>query len=129
MPDSEAVTQGVRVQVRSQHVPEQSDPGRKHWFFAYRIRISNESERTVQLLSRHWIIVDATGHREEVRGEGVVGEQPRLRPGEAYEYTSFCPLPTPFGSMEGSYRMVDESGGTFDVHIAQFELSEELPIN
>jgi len=125
---SETCTQGVRVQVRARYSPEHSDPQRSQWFFLYTIRIVNEGEEVVQLLTRHWIITDATGHVEEVRGPGVVGAQPRLEPGEDFEYTSGCPLQTPFGSMEGTFQMIhpdDEGdGGGFEAEVAQFELRE-----
>jgi len=126
---SEATTRGVLVQVESSYLPERSDPFRERWFFTYRIRIANQGEEVVQLQSRHWIIVDANGHIEEVIGPGVVGETPTLRPGEAFEYTSFCPLKTPFGTMQGTYQMTTDDGVEFDVEIAQFELSEPLPEN
>ena len=99
---SEAVTHGVRVSVRARFVPERSNPGDGEWFFAYSIEITNESDRTVQLLSRHWIITDADGKVEEVRGPGVVGQQPILGPGQSFEYTSACPLITSFGVMQGT---------------------------
>ena len=121
---SEQVTEGIRVSVRARHSPEHSKPAEHRWFFLYTIRISNESERACQLISRHWIIRDATGHSEEVRGPGVVGEQPQLQPGDSFEYTSGCPLPTPFGSMEGLYEMRDPGGAAFEAHIARFELRE-----
>ena len=95
---SEATTQGIRVQVRARYSAEHSDPQHSQWFFLYTIRIINEGEQPVQLLTRHWIITDATGQVEEVRGPGVVGVQPRLEPGEDFEYTYGCPLRTPFGS-------------------------------
>ena len=122
---SDTITQGVRVQVRARYSAEHSDPQRSHWFFLYTIRIANEGEQPVQLMTRHWVITDATGHVEEVRGPGVVGVQPRLDPGEHFEYTSGCPLPTPFGSMEGSFQMVteDEDGG-FNAKVERFELRE-----
>jgi ApaG protein len=126
---SEAVTHGVRVRVRSVYDPERSRPSQNEWFFLYTIRILNEGEETVQLLTRHWIITDATGHVEEVRGPGVVGEQPILAPGEYFEYTSGCPLTTPFGSMKGTYQMVTPEGRRFDVQIAEFELSEPYTIH
>ena len=122
MSTSEAVTEGIRVQVEARHAPEFSEPSR--WFFLYTIRISNEGTETVQLVSRHWIIRDGTGRIEEVRGPGVVGEQPVIDPGDSYEYTSGCPLPTPFGSMQGSYQMVTRSGTKFDAEIAEFVLRE-----
>ena len=121
---SEAVTNGVRVRVQARYAAEHSQPQLNRWFFLYTVEIVNEGEETVQLVSRHWIIADATERVEEVRGEGVVGEQPVLEPGDAFEYTSGCPLGTPFGSMHGSYQMVTESGGRFDAEIARFELAE-----
>jgi ApaG protein len=124
MSTSEAVTRGVRVRVLSQYSPERSQPSTSQWFFLYTVTIVNEGDETVQLLSRHWIITDGMGHVEEVRGPGVVGKQPRLAPGESFEYTSGSPLTTPFGLMEGSYRMVTSDGDEFDVKIAPFTLSE-----
>src|SRR5919201_2438934 len=121
---SEAVTNNVRVEVESQYAPEHSQPFQNHWFFYYTVRITNEGEETVQLLSRHWIVTDASGHVEEVRGPGVVGEQPVLGPGQSFEYTSGCPLTTPFGSMHGTYQMVNARGDRFDAAIASFTLSE-----
>lgn len=129
MSTSEAVTNGVRVEVRSEYVPEQSEPEAKRWFFAYHIRITNETGGTVQLVSRHWIITDSDGNEEQVRGEGVVGLQPILEPGATHEYTSFCPLSTSFGTMSGSYRMQDSDGGQFDAAIATFTLSEPFAVN
>lgn len=126
---SEAVTRDIRVEVRSRYVPERSDPGEGEWFFAYTIRITNEGSESAQLLSRHWVITDGDGKVEEVRGPGVVGRQPRLGPGEAFEYTSACPLKTPFGVMEGSYQMVTPAGDHFDVRIAPFPLSQPFAIN
>ena len=129
MGDSEALTRGIRVRVRSRYVAERSRPLMNEYFFAYTIRISNEGRETVQLVSRAWHITDAEGHVEEVRGPGVVGEQPVLAPGEAFEYTSACPLATPFGSMHGTYQMVTEGGARFDAEIAPFELSEPYALN
>jgi ApaG protein len=129
MNTSEATTRGVKVEVESRYLQEKSDPGSKRWFFAYDIRISNEGSEVVQLLTRHWIITDAGGNVEEVKGPGVVGNQPVLAPGESFEYTSFCPLTTPFGTMEGSYQMVTEGGGGFDATIAQFALTEPMTVN
>lgn len=126
---SEAVTDGIRVQVRSMFVPERSDPSQGEWFFAYRVRIENQGDQPAQLVSRHWIITDANGHVEEVRGPGVVGEQPLLQPGQSFEYTSACPLTTPFGTMEGSYQMVASSGRKFDATIAPFSLAEPAAVN
>ena len=126
---SHAVTHGIRVEVRARYSPEHSEPHRNHWFFLYTVQIANEGSETVQLLSRHWIITDATGHVEEVRGPGVVGKQPILRPGESFEYTSGCPLTTPYGKMEGTYQMVDEAGERFEVAIAPFTLSEPYTVH
>lgn len=122
MSSSEATTRGIRVRVEPRHSPAHSRPGQ--WFFLYTVEIANLGTETVQLLSRHWIIRDGGGRVEEVRGPGVVGEQPVLEPGESYEYTSGCPLPTPFGSMEGTYQMVTADGETFDARIAEFVLRE-----
>jgi ApaG protein len=119
---SQAVTRKIRIQVRSRYLPERSAPPQHQWFFAYRIRIANESSETIQLLTRHWVITDANGRVEEVNGEGVVGEQPILDPGDTFEYTSGCPLTTPFGSMKGEYRMVSRLGEEFDVTIPPFVL-------
>ena len=126
---SEAVTNSVRVEVEAQYVPEKSQPFESEWVFAYTVRITNEGEETVQLLSRHWIITDATGHVEEVRGPGVIGEQPVLGPGESFEYTSWCPLKTSSGVMHGTYQMLTEDGDHFDVEIAPFALQEPYTVH
>lgn len=126
---SEATTRGVRVSVQSRYVPERSDPAGRHWFFAYQVRISNLGTETVQLVSRHWIITDADARVQEVDGAGVVGQQPVLPPGESFEYTSGCPLETPFGSMHGSYQMRAANGDRFDAVIAPFSLGEPHAIN
>ena len=129
MNGSVATTRGIVVEVESSYIPDRSDPMRSRWFFAYRIRIANQGDSVVQLVSRHWIITDAHGRVEEVKGSGVVGQQPVLEPGETFEYTSFCPLSTPFGTMRGSYQMTTQDGSTFDAEIAPFTLSEPLPVN
>ncbi len=126
---SDAMTDGLRVEVEAHYSPEHSNPSGDEWFFLYTIRITNEGSETCQLISRHWIIRDATGHVQEVRGPGVVGRQPVLEPGESFEYTSGCPLTTPYGSMEGTYQMVSETGGEFDARIATFELSQPTAIH
>lgn len=126
---SEAVTEGVRVQVTARYSPERSEPLRNLWLFLYTIEISNEGPDTVQLISRHWIITDADNKVEEVRGLGVVGQQPTLAPGESFEYTSSCPLPTPFGTMQGTYHMVTSSGQRLEVAVATFTLSEPYTIH
>ena len=129
MVDSEATTRGIHVAVHSNYVPERSQPSLGRWFFSYRIRISNRGSVQVQLLNRHWVITDAHGQIEEVRGPGVIGEQPVMAPGESFEYTSFCPLTTPFGTMEGSYEMVTEEGDRFWAKIGIFTLSQPLAVN
>jgi ApaG protein len=111
------------VTVSPRFLSEQSDPDNERYFFAYTIRIVNSGEVRAQLISRHWIITDANQHTEHVRGPGVVGEQPHLGPGDAFEYTSGCPLTTPFGSMQGSYQCVADDGTAFDVPIAEFLLT------
>lgn len=126
---SEAITHGVRVSVESSFDPLRSRINENQWFFLYTIVIANEGERRVQLMSRHWIITDESGHTEEVRGTGVVGEQPVLEPGESFEYTSGCPLPTPTGTMQGTYQMRTEGGETFEAEIAPFLLSEPYLVN
>jgi ApaG protein len=127
--NSEALTRGVRVTVQSEYSPDKSEPSRNQWFFLYTVTISNEGTETVQLLTRHWLITHGTGHIDEVRGPGVVGKQPTLKPGESFEYTSGCPLPTPFGVMEGTYLMVTEAGERFDAKIAPFTLSEPYTVH
>jgi ApaG protein len=126
---SEAVTRDIRVRVEAEYAPERSAPHQNQWFFVYTVQIANESPETVQLMSRHWIITDATGRVDEVRGPGVVGKQPVLAPGEAFQYTSGCTLETPFGSMHGTYQMVTSTGETFDLAIAPFTLSEPYTIH
>src|SRR5687767_6221700 len=121
---SEATTRNVNVAVEARYSPDHSDPARREWFFLYSVRITNSGTETVRLVSRHWIITDASGNIEEVRGPGVVGHRPVLTPGESFEYTSGCPLRVPFGSMRGTYQMVTEGGVHFDAEIAPFALSE-----
>ncbi len=126
---SNAITDGIRVTVRSQYVPEQSAPRAKRYVFAYTVRITNEGQLTAQLRTRHWIITDADGNVDEVRGDGVVGAQPTLRPGQHFEYTSGCVLKTPRGTMHGTYRMHREDGHVFDATIAAFELVLPMTLN
>ena len=126
---SEAETRGVRVQVQSRYDPGRSNPGTSQWFFLYTITITNIGTVTVQLLTRHWVITDGNGKVEEVRGPGVVGKQPVLQPGESFEYTSGCPLQTPFGLMEGTYEMGSESGERFEAKIAPFTLSQPYTVH
>lgn len=113
----------IAVEVETKYLPEQSDPAAERYFFAYSITITNTGSVAAQLISRHWIITDAEGKVEEVRGLGVVGHQPMLQPGERFEYTSSCPLPTPVGTMKGTYQMVAEDGTRFDAPISEFVLA------
>ena len=119
----EAVTRGVRVTVRAFYLADQSEPERSHYVWAYRVAIANEGRRTVQLLKRTWLITDGMGRTQRVHGEGVVGQQPSLDPGENFEYTSATPLSTPSGFMRGTYHMVEsDTGEPFDVAIPTFSL-------
>lgn len=111
------------VSVQARYVPEQSDPDKGHFLFAYTIRIQNVGQVTGQLISRHWVITDANNHIEEVRGLGVVGQQPLLEPGQQFEYTSACPLATAVGSMRGTYHFVTETGAPFEVNVPEFTLA------
>jgi ApaG protein len=126
---SEAVTQGVRIVVQARYSPDHSAPESSEWFFLYTIQISNEGDQPVQLLTRHWTIVDGTGNTEEVHGPGVVGETPTLEPGQTFEYTSGCPLPTPFGTMAGNYEMTRGDGTRFEAEIGLFELRQPISIH
>lgn len=126
---STAMTNGIMVTVKSQYIPERSSLSGRQYAFAYTVRISNEGDVTTQLRSRHWIITDSAGHIEEVRGPGVVGVQPRLKPGETFEYTSWCVLGTPSGEMRGTYQMTTDSGGAFDADIAPFRLALPQTLN
>ena len=120
---SDALTRGIRVKVESEFIPERSDPQNGEFFFAYHVTIENHGEEPVRLLSRHWIITDGMGKEQEVRGPGVVGKQPRLAPGETFQYSSACPLSTQIGSMYGSYHMVTDGGESFEAEIAPFTLA------
>ena len=113
----------ITVEARAKFVPEQSDAGKDRYVFAYTIRITNTGTVTAQLVSRHWIITDANDRVQEVKGEGVVGEQPSLKPGQAFEYTSGTAIATPVGTMRGSYQMIAEDGVRFDAVIPEFTLS------
>ena len=126
---SEALTQGIRVVVRSRYEEERSSPEESYFFFAYTVRILNEGPETAQLWSRRWLITDGDGNQEVVEGPGVVGHQPVLAPGESFEYTSFCPLPTPVGAMEGTYRMIVTDGEDFEARIAPFTLATPSAVN
>jgi ApaG protein len=126
---SEAVTEGVRVCVRARYSAEHSSPQQSEWFFLYTITIANESDQSVTLINRNWLILDATGKSEEVHGPGVIGEQPALAPGQAFEYTSGCPLSTPFGSMSGTYEMSREDGTCFEAEVRLFQLRQPNAIH
>ena len=128
-PLSETVTNNIRVEVLSRYSPENSHPRQSQWVFQYTVRITNQGRETVQLISRHWIITDALDHVEEVKGPGVVGEQPVLAPGESFKYSSWCPLETPTGVMHGTYQMVRPGGGEFDIEIAPFALRAPYTVN
>ena len=120
---STAVTAGIRVEVKSEFRPDRSAPGAHRYIFTYEIRISNEGDAPAKLVSRHWIITDARNQVQEVRGLGVVGAQPLLKPGESFEYTSGTAIATPVGTMRGSYQLVAEDGTQFDAPIPEFTLS------
>ena len=120
---SSAVTEGIHVRVQSLYLADQSSPKDDRFVFAYTITIANEGGRTAQLRTRHWIITDGRGAVEEVRGDGVVGEQPRLAPGQSFQYTSGCVLTTSVGTMHGTYRFWRDDGSYFDATIAPFSLA------
>ncbi|HLK49307.1 MAG TPA: Co2+/Mg2+ efflux protein ApaG [Bryobacteraceae bacterium] len=119
---SDAVTHDIRVEVMAQYSPENSRPLQGEWVFQYTVRITNQGSQTVQLISRHWIITDAAEHTREVKGLGVIGQQPVLAPGESFQYSSWSPLKTPVGRMHGTYQMVYTSGDPFQIEIAPFAL-------
>lgn len=120
---SDVVTQGIRVKVAAQYLPDQSEPDHEHYLFAYRVRIYNESDVVVTLRSRRWVITDGDGRVEIVEGPGVVGEEPRLAPGAMHEYMSGCPLSTTWGTMEGHFVMEREDGSRFDAQVGRFFLA------
>ncbi|WP_432799259.1 Co2+/Mg2+ efflux protein ApaG [Poriferisphaera sp. WC338] len=121
---SDTTTHDIRVGASAYYLPDESDPDESQYFFGYRILIQNNSDKRVQLLSRHWHIIDGEGDRREVQGNGVVGEQPILEPGNAFKYTSFCQLPTHWGTMEGVYHMRDlDHNESFEIAIGRFWLT------
>lgn len=124
-----ATTRGIQIQVRSEYIPARSSPREGSYFFQYHVRIANVGDETAQLISREWIITNADGEVERVKGPGVVGEQPVLPPGKAFEYTSFCELKTAVGSMHGSYQMITAGGERFDAVIAPFTLAVPNSLN
>ena len=123
-PLSDTTTNGIRVGATAFYLPEESSPHEKRFLFGYRIVIVNEGKLTATLRTRHWIIIDANGTVEEVKGEGVVGQKPRLGPGEGFKYTSYCPLTTEWGTMEGDYEFHTDTGETFRVKIGRFYLAK-----
>ena len=126
---SSAMTRGILVTVRSQYIPEKSSASARQFAYAYTVNIANRGTVAAQLETRHWIITDSEGDVQEVRGEGVVGAQPVLQPGEEFEYTSWCMIATPAGSMRGSYQMVTAEGDRFDAEIAPFRLTQSNLLN
>jgi ApaG protein len=126
---SDTTTTGIRVQVTTKFLPERSSPKESEYWFAYFIRISNVGDATAQLISRHWVITNTDGEEEEVRGDGVVGEQPVIAPGATYNYNSFCHLKTSVGTMHGEYTMRTASGETFEARIAPFTLAVPNALN
>ena len=126
---STATTDGIEVSVESEFRPDRSTPAQGRYLFTYTVRIANLGSAPARLVSRHWIITDARGEREEVRGEGVIGKQPHLAPGQSFRYTSFCVLRTPLGQMRGSYTMSRDDGATFEAEIAPFALAVPGSLN
>jgi ApaG protein len=126
---STATTDGIEVSVESEFRPDRSAPAQARYLFTYTVRIANLGSSPARLVSRHWIITDARGEREEVRGEGVIGKQPHLAPGQSFRYTSFCVLRTPLGQMRGSYTMSRDDGATFEAEIAPFALAVPGSLN
>jgi len=114
---------GIRIEVETTYLDEQSEPREHRYVFAYTITIRNEGSSAARLLTRHWLITDANGKVQEVRGDGVVGEQPYLRPGQGFRYSSGTVIETPVGAMQGSYQMVGDDGLAFDAPIAPFRLA------
>lgn len=126
---SDTTTRGIRIQVKSAYLPERSSPKESSYLFMYHVKIANVGSETAQLVSREWIITNAEGEVERVKGPGVVGEHPVLAPGSSFEYTSYCPLKTAVGSMHGSYQMVTANGEQFDAVIAPFTLAVPNALN
>jgi ApaG protein len=126
---STAVTQGIEVEVHGDYRPDRSSPAEGRYLFTYTVRITNGGSGAARLLSRHWIITDAAGALEEVVGDGVVGQQPHLQPGQSFQYTSFCVLRTPLGQMRGTYTMARDDGSRFEAEIAPFALAMPSALN
>jgi ApaG protein len=126
-PHSDTTTEGIRIQAAAQFLPQESEPGHGRYLFRYKITMTNGGVAAAKLCSRHWVIVDGDGRREETRGRGVVGEYPKLGVGEGYSYVSYCPLSTPWGTMEGSYTFERDDGSRFQVRIGRFFLVPTAP--
>ena len=112
----------IKIDIISKYIPERSSPAKSYYFFSYHVTIKNQGDLSTQLISRYWHITDGNGNTEDIHGPGVVGQTPVILPGQSFEYTSFCPLSTPIGFMEGSYRMKKQSGKEFDAVISRFRL-------
>ena len=119
----------IKIKVESKYIPERSNLAESYFFFAYQVTITNNGNVKTQLISRYWHITDANGKTEDIHGPGVVGQQPNLAPGEIFQYTSFCPLPTPLGTMEGSFQMMEENGKKYDAIIKPFRLAAPQVLN
>ena len=126
---STAVTEGIEVSVQGAFRADRSAPAQERFLYTYTVRIRNGGASAARLVSRHWIITDARGEREEVKGDGVIGQQPRLEPGQSFDYTSFCVLRTPLGQMRGAYTMARDDGSTFQAEIAPFALAVPAALN
>lgn len=126
---SELITRNMKISVSTEYIESRSDPKSGYYFFSYTVTLTNQGPETIQLLARHWLVTDSTNRTEQIRGLGVVGEQPIIKPGESYTYTSFCPLPTPFGTMEGSYQVINQEGEEFDLIIPIFTLAHPHSIH
>lgn len=124
---SERTTEGICIKAVAEYMPEHSNPEETRYLYSYHITISNEGTKPAKLLSRHWVIINSYGETQEIRGPGVVGEMPLLEPGDTFEYTSFCPLDTNFGTMEGTYQMQRDDGEVFEAEIGRFYLATTAP--
>ncbi len=126
---SSVITEGVLVEVLAEYVPDHSSPEQNNYFFIYHVLITNQGDEPAKLITRHWVITNAHGEEEHVRGPGVVGETPRLEPGQSFRYTSACPLETPVGAMRGTYHMVRDDGRMFDAEVGVFTLAVPHTLN
>ena len=126
---SQAITEDIQVNVDTHFLPERSDPSQGLWLYVYHVTITNQSANEVQLMSRHWIITNGNGIVQNVQGAGVVGQQPRMRPGEGFQYVSACPLDTAVGTMHGTYQMITDGGEEFDAEVPMFVLADPQALN